>query len=169
MDLQSLGNLKKNRMIEENKFKYGLENIIIQSFIISLLFGLVILYFFGQKGCFIHLCSCFFSIILLEDINYIEHYGLKRKRIDNDNYEKVEMHHSWDANSTFTNFIIFNLQRHSDHHANSSRDYFMLRSYESSPKLPTGYGGMMVLSFIPFLYFKIMNPILENWKLKYNR
>jgi alkane 1-monooxygenase len=56
------------------------------------------------------------AIMYLEIINYIEHYGLKRKKLSNGEYEKVNIKHSWNAPHRFSNYLLFKLQRHSDHH-----------------------------------------------------
>ncbi len=95
---------------------------------------------------------------LLEVVNYIEHYGLRRKEIKPGKYEKVNELHSWNANEFLTNAFVFHLQRHSDHHANETRRYQSLRHFEQSPQLPTGYAGMILVALVPPLWFKIMNP-----------
>jgi alkane 1-monooxygenase len=94
----------------------------------------------------------------LEVVNYIEHYGLSRRQLENGRYEKVEPHHSWNSNHLLGRAILFDLSRHSDHHANVGRRYQVLRHFEESPQLPTGYPGMMVLSLLPPLWFRLMNP-----------
>ncbi len=98
---------------------------------------------------------------MLEIVNYVEHYGLERQKNDKGHYEKVDVVHSWNANQILTNAMLFNLQRHSDHHAHQSRRYQILRQFEKSPQLPTGYAGMMLLSFIPPLWFRVMDPRVE--------
>eukprot|EP01121_Diplochlamys_sp_Union-15-3_P017581 TRINITY_DN6216_c0_g1_i2.p1 TRINITY_DN6216_c0_g1~~TRINITY_DN6216_c0_g1_i2.p1 ORF type:complete len:155 (+),score=13.69 TRINITY_DN6216_c0_g1_i2:461-925(+) len=97
---------------------------------------------------------------LLELVNYIEHYGLERKMVGGF-YEKVTPNHSWNAPFKVTNYFLFKLQRHSDHHAYPFRKYQILRSWEQSPKLPTGYAGMILLSLIPPLWFSVMDPLVD--------
>lgn len=98
---------------------------------------------------------------LLECVNYVEHYGLERQKNAAGHYEKVDVVHSWNANQRLTNALLFNLQRHSDHHAHQSRRYQILRQFEASPQLPTGYAGMILLSLVPPLWRKIMDPRVE--------
>jgi len=97
---------------------------------------------------------------LLEAVNYIEHYGLNRKQLAPGRYEKVTPAHSWDANQRLTNYLLFKLQRHADHHVHPVRAYQTLRHLEDSPKLPTGYAGTLVLALVPPLWRRVMHPRL---------
>ncbi|MGR3810602.1 alkane 1-monooxygenase [Jiulongibacter sp. NS-SX5] len=106
------------------------------------------------------------AVLLLEAVNYIEHYGMLRKKLPNGRYEKVNPLHSWNANHFFSNLILFNLQRHSDHHAYASRPYQVLRHFEASPQMPFGYPLMIIMSTIPPLWFAVMNRRLEQWQNK---
>ncbi len=58
---------------------------------------------------------------LLEIINYVEHYGLHRRKGEDGRYERTNHTHSWNSNFVFTNLVLFHLQRHSDHHAFAKR------------------------------------------------
>lgn len=126
------------------------------------LFGLgLIWYYFNLFTLLCFLCSAFFGILLLESVNYIEHYGLVRREISPGKYEKVLVKHSWNANHPLSRAILFDLSRHSDHHAYINRKYQLLRHHDDSPQLPTGYPGMILLSLIPPLWFRIMNRKLR--------
>ena len=105
--------------------------------------------------------SGFIGILLLETVNYIEHYGLLRDKEDNGRYERCKPHHSWNANYIFSNLVLFHLERHSDHHANPGRRYAMLRHFDEAPQLPTGYPGMILLATVPPLFFRVMDPLVE--------
>jgi alkane 1-monooxygenase len=95
---------------------------------------------------------------LLEVVNYLEHYGLCRQRTPAGRYEKVTPRHSWNSDRVLTNIFLFQLQRHSDHHANPLRRYQALRSFAESPQLPGGYATMVVLALITPLWRRIMDP-----------
>ncbi len=126
-------------------------NLIQISLLISflLIFGwLITLYFLG---------AAFFGILMLETVNYIEHYGLQRKETTSGNYERTMPHHSWNSNHIFGRILLFELSRHSDHHYLASRKYQILRHHEGAPQLPTGYPGSMLLSLVPPLWFYVMN------------
>lgn len=94
----------------------------------------------------------------LEVINYVEHYGLQRREIAPGRYERVTHHHSWNAPQRYTNWLLFNLQRHSDHHAVARRRYQALHHHDDSPQLPAGYATMFVLALAPPLWRRVMNP-----------
>merc|ERR1712232_546806 len=94
-------------------------------------------------------------------VNYIEHYGLARKKLEDGNYEPVNPTHSWNSAHWFSNTLLFKLQRHSDHHTFPQRPFQLLRNFEESPQLPTGYLGMLALACFPPVFFKIMDPVAD--------
>jgi alkane 1-monooxygenase len=96
----------------------------------------------------------------LTAVNYIEHYGLLRERRPGGGYERCRPRHSWNSNHSVSNVLLFHLQRHSDHHAHAERRYQSLRHFDEAPQLPIGYMGMIVLSYFPGLYFRVMDPRL---------
>ena len=91
-------------------------------------FSLLVLYFYNLKATIFFILEALFSIIYLEAINYLEHYGLLRKKLENGEYEKVNICHSWNAPHRFSNYLLFKLQRHSDHHENCLKPYQTLIS-----------------------------------------
>lgn len=93
-------------------------------------------------------------------INYIEHYGLLRQTRPGGSYERCQPRHSWNSNHTVSNLMLFHLQRHSDHHAHAERSYQSLRHFDEAPQLPAGYMGMLLLSYLPALFFRVMDPRL---------
>jgi len=117
----------------------------------------VTIYFiWGYKALGLFLSQSVVAFSLLEIINYIEHYGLERKS-QGDSYEPVNPTHSWNANARITNYFLFKLQRHSDHHAHAGRRYQVLRSFDSAPQMPTGYAGMLLLALLPPSWFWVMD------------
>jgi alkane 1-monooxygenase len=137
----------QNRMII-----YTLTNIILLA---------SIYYFFGLFVLICFVLASIIGILLLESVNYIEHYGLQRKQSENGRYEKVKRTHSWNSDHVIGKLMLFNLSRHSDHHYNGSKHYQVLKSLPESPQMPTGYPGMIVLATIPPLWFKYMNARIE--------
>ena len=97
------------------------------------------------------------GISLLESVNYIEHYGLRRKQLESGRYEPVQPHHSWNSEHAAGRIFLFELTRHSDHHFKANRKYQILRHFEEAPQLPTGYPGSIILALFPPLWFSIMN------------
>eukprot|EP00127_Corallochytrium_limacisporum_P001779 Clim_evm5s81 gene=Clim_evmTU5s81 len=118
---------------------------------------------YGFSGVSFFVLSSFMGFSLLEVVNYIEHYGLVRKEIAPGRYERVRPIHSWNADNKVTNYLLFKLQRHSDHHAFPIRRYQILRSFDESPNLPSGYATCMILALIPPLWFHVMNPKVEEF------
>lgn len=104
------------------------------------------------------------GILILESINYVEHYGLQRRMLPNGRYEPVRPIHSWNTNHALGRVLLFELTRHSDHHENPLRRYPVLRHFDHAPQLPMGYPGAVVLSLIPPLYFAVMEPKLRAWE-----
>ena len=97
------------------------------------------------------------GFILLETVNYIEHYGLLRLPTKSGRYERVREMHSWNSNHVIGRIILYELTRHSDHHYKSSKKYQILDCHDESPQMPYGYPTSMVLAMLPPLWFKIMN------------
>jgi alkane 1-monooxygenase len=125
-----------------------------------------ILYFFGVLGLIFAVCSGIVGFLMLETVNYIEHYGLLRKKLASGRYERVREVHSWNSNHVIGRIVLYELTRHSDHHYKSSKKYQVLDYYDISPQMPFGYPTSMVLSFLPPLWFKVMNSrIPEEMKM----
>lgn len=129
---------------------------LIQAALIGLIFwqfgGWVLLYFLAAAGI---------GILLLETVNYIEHYGLQRKATGEGTYERAMPEHSWNSDHIVGRLMLFELSRHSDHHYMASRKYQVLRHHDHSPQMPTGYPGMMLLSLVPPLWFSVMNARIK--------
>lgn len=101
------------------------------------------------------------AVVLLEIVNYIEHYGLARQPGSRaGTHEPVGPAHSWNADFRLTNAFLFGLQRHTDHHLHPRRRYQTLRSFEESPELPLGYAGMVWIAAVPPLWRRIMDARL---------
>ncbi len=125
-----------------------------------------ILYFFGVFGLLCALAVSVIGFLLLETINYIEHYGLCRLKKPSGRYERVKEIHSWNSNHVLGRVMLYELTRHSDHHYRASKKYQLLDYHHVSPQMPFGYPTSMLISLFPPLWFKLMNPrIPEEMKL----
>jgi len=111
---------------------------------------------FGWHGLLFFSGQALAAICLLETINYVEHYGLHRRKLEDGRYERTNHRHSWNSNFLLTNLFLFHLQRHSDHHAYAKRRYQVLRHFDDSPQLPNGYAGMIVLALFPPLVIRML-------------
>ena len=123
----------------------------------------------GWFGLGLFVFQAFVAIWQLEVINYIEHYGLTRKKLGAGRYERQASHHSWDNANRATNWFLINLQRHSDHHMHPNRRYPVLQhaGAQSAPQLPCGYAVMGFLALVPPLWRKRMNPRVKRWRAMY--
>ena len=157
----SAWNIEFLRLKRLNKFKFSLENEMLRFQIIQVLFVSTIYFVFGTQITIYFLFTAVMGFLLLETVNYIEHYGLQRKININGKYERVQPFHSWNSNHPVGRIMLFELSRHSDHHFNASRKYQVLKNHDNSPEMPTGYPGMMILSLIPPLWFYIMNKRIK--------
>jgi alkane 1-monooxygenase len=120
----------------------------------------------GAWGVALFAAQSVVAMLLLEAINFIEHYGLARARDDDGRYERCTPHHSWNASERLTNAFLFHLERHADHHHLASRPYYALRHVDDSPQLPTGYAGMIPLALVPPLWRVVMDPRVDAWNAR---
>jgi alkane 1-monooxygenase len=159
--------LQKERLAKKGHSLFSAKNELFWyygfSVVISLLMGLFFKLLGAEfwMGVGFFFMQSFVAFTLLEIINYIEHYGLHRRQLGDGKYERVTPEHSWNSNFFLTNMFLFQLQRHSDHHAYAARRYQVLRHYDNSPQLPFGYATMFVIALIPPLWKTIMNPKVE--------
>lgn len=123
----------------------------------------------GWIGIALFLYQAFIAIWQLELVNYIEHYGLTRKHLGNGKYEHVQPRHSWNASQKASNWLLINLQRHSDHHYKPNRRFPLLQNYTEAdaPQLPFGYPVMTMAAMWPPLWHRIMNPRVQKWRAMY--
>ena len=140
---------------------FSFRNEMLQAQIMQLVFVGSIFFVFGLIVMLYYLLAAFIGILLLECVNYIEHYGLSRDKTSTNNYERAMPHHSWNSNHVIGRLMLFELSRHSDHHYMASRKYQVLRHHEQSPQMPTGYPGMMILAHVPPIWFAIMNRTIQ--------
>ncbi len=136
---------------------WTLSNKMIQYTCIQILYLISVYMFFGSTALLFAVFVAFIGILLLESVNYIEHYGLRRNKSASGHYEPVREIHSWNSDHQLGRIFLYELTRHSDHHYKSTRKYQILRHFDESPQLPYGYPGSIVLSLISPLWFSIMN------------
>jgi len=163
----SAWDFEANRMKKKNKPIWSLENPMVVALLAQTAFTILIAMVFGGMGIFYFFVQSFIAIFLVENANYVVHYGLLRKEIALGKYEPVRPWHSWNSSNWFSNHFLFNIQRHSDHHYKPGRSYQLLRHYDDVPQLPTGYAGMVLLALIPPLWRKIMDPQVIKFRNRY--
>jgi len=152
--------LEAKRLHKLGLKSFSVHNELLQSYAITALPQGTLIALFGWKMVAFLAIHNLVAWWQLTSANYVEHYGLLRLHGTDGPYERCQPHHSWNANHTYTNLVLFQLERHSDHHANAARRYQSLRHFPDLPQLPSGYFGMFPLAYVPALWFKVMDPRL---------
>jgi alkane 1-monooxygenase len=119
---------------------------------------------FGVAGLAFFLAQGLVAAITLEIINYIEHYGLERARLADGRFERTTHLHSWNSDYLVSNLLLFQLQRHSDHHETPRRRYQALLHHDDSPQLPGGYAAMFLLALVPPLWRRVIDPRVKAFR-----
>ena len=149
--------LETDSLKRRGKHPLAPQNKILQTWAMSaVLFG-TLLGIFGMSVLPFLAIQAVFGFSLLEVVNYVEHYGLLRQRAESGRYERCTPQHSWNSNHIASNVALYNLERHSDHHANPTRRFQTLRHFDESPQLPSGYGLMIGLAYIPPVWTRLMD------------
>lgn len=151
---------EKERLNNRGKPALHWNNQILQSHALSLAMAAILIIAFGWKMLAFLLIHHAFAYWQLTSANYVEHYGLLRRKDENGKYERCAPQHSWNSNHIFSNLVLFHLQRHSDHHAHPLRRYQSLRHFPDLPQLPNGYFGVYLLAYVPSLWFRVMDKRL---------
>ncbi len=148
----------QNKLLKNNNLSFfSTKNDMFWYLVIEAIYMITIFLFFGEFGLLFSILAAVVGFVLLETVNYIEHYGLLRLKTKSGRYERVKEIHSWNSNHVIGRIVLYELTRHSDHHYKTSKKYQILDCHEESPQMPFGYPTSMVLSLIPPLWFKIMN------------
>ena len=160
--LRRAWSLERARLARRGFSAWSGRNPILQSWAVSLVLYGGLLAWLGAAVLPFLLIQAAFAWWQLTSANYVEHYGLLRRKAADGRYERCRPEHSWNANHLASNLVLFHLERHSDHHAHAARRYQSLRHYEDVPQLPSGYFGMFLLAYLPPLWFRVMDPrVLE--------
>jgi len=148
---------------------FNIRNRIVYPFVVSFAIDYAIYHFLGPKALCFQIIQSIGTAFLTDNANYIEHYGLRRKRQTQQtdewgwfsDYERPGWMHAWNTGDRISNWMLFKIERHPDHHVNAGRPYQILRTFKESPTYPTGYAGMILLSWFPPLFYAVMNPLVK--------
>ncbi len=152
--------LERDRLRLAKQATWSLKNQVLQPALISIALWLTLLVWLGPQILPFLLIASFWANFQLTSANYIEHYGLLRQERSPGKFETCQPHHSWNSNHIFSNWALFHLQRHSDHHAHPLRRYQSLRHFDNLPRLPSGYFGMFSIAYLPPLWRYVMDERL---------
>ena len=152
--------LESQRLRDQGLCVWGSQNQILQGLAITFSLWAVLVLWLGWQVLPFLLAASLWTNFQLTSANYVEHYGLLRLKEADGRYERCQPRHSWNSNHVVSNWMLFHLQRHADHHAHAARRYQALRHFDDAPQLPSGYAGMFLLAYVPPLWFAVMNPRL---------
>ncbi|MBY6676927.1 alkane 1-monooxygenase [Rhodococcus sp. BP-332] len=149
--------LERDRLHRTGKRTFSFSNANLTAWLMSLALWGALVGLFGVELLPFLVLQAVYGISLLEAVNYLEHYGLLRRTKENGRYERCTPEHSWNSDYAVSDIFLYHLQRHSDHHANPTRRYQVLRSMPESPQLPAGYAPLILVSYFPFLWRALMD------------
>ena len=155
--LQSAWHIEAARLAGHNLSPWHWRNECLQAWAMTVLVFGAITAWLGPWALLFLVLQAVYGFSLLEVVNYLEHYGLKRSVGADGKLQRCLPEHSWNSNHVVSNLFLYHLQRHSDHHAHPARRYQALRHFEQAPQLPNGYAGMVLLAYVPWLWFKVMD------------
>jgi alkane 1-monooxygenase len=162
--LRSAWGIEATRLDRLGKSHWSIHNDVLSAWAMTVVLFVGLAIVFGPVVLPYLLVQAVIGFSLLEVVNYLEHYGLRRQKREDGRYERCMPEHSWNSNNVASNVLLYHLQRHSDHHANPTRRYQALRHVDEAPQLPTGYAGMIVLAWFPPLWRRVMDPrLLEHY------
>jgi alkane 1-monooxygenase len=156
--------LETERLQKTGTAFWSIQNQMLCFQVIQLIYLSIIAWVWGIKIMLFAILIGIIGFLLLECVNYIEHYGLRRRVLPNGYYEKVLPRHSWNSDHDLGRIVLYELTRHSDHHFKSTRKYQVLRHFDESPQLPYGYPGSVLIAMIPPLWFRMMNKRVEQYQ-----
>ena len=110
----------------------------------------------GPLGLLALALQAFTAVRELEAVNYMEHWGLKRRG------RYVNELDSWDCDAASTHYVMVGLARHADHHAHATIPYHQLCLNPASARLPFGYQAMvLMIEFRPAHFVRVMTEELR--------
>ncbi len=156
--IKSAWHLETERLEKDGFQKISLQNGMIRYAFFQILYLAAVGLYFGWAMIPFALGVAAVAVLMLETVNYIEHYGLRRKLMASGRPEPVSPVHSWNSDHEMGRIFLFELTRHSDHHFKSTRKFQILRHLDESPQLPTGYPGCMLMALFPPIWFRVIHP-----------
>lgn len=154
---RSAWEIEAKRLRGQNKAVWSWRNDVLNAWAMTVVLFAGVIIWLGPAVIPFLAIQAVFGFCLLEVVNYVEHYGLLRQRLESGRYERCRPVHSWNSNHVASNLALYNLERHSDHHAHPTRRYQSLRHFDESPQLPNGYGLMIGLAYFPPLWRAAMD------------
>jgi len=151
--------IENNRLVKTGLRPFSIQNRMLIGYARSGILTAAAYLLAAWTGVIVFLLISMGGKVVLEGVNYMEHYGLIREK-----GTPILPRHSWNTNRRVSSFFLFNLTRHSSHHENAQLEYWELKAYSDAPEMPLGYLSCVYLVlFMPWLYHRIMAPKLKDW------
>lgn len=156
--LRSAWGLERERLAGRGLPAWHWRNQCLQAWALTVLLWGALVLWQGAGVLLFLVAQAAYGASLLEVVNYLEHYGLRRRQDAQGRFERCAPEHSWNSNHRVSNLFLYHLQRHSDHHAHPARRYQALRHFDEAPQLPSGYAGLLLVAYVPALWYRLMDP-----------
>lgn len=154
--------IESKRLMRKGQSRFGWHNAVIRGHLMSVLL-VVVAYLIGGVNAALFFIACALAgKALLEIVNYMEHYGMVRNPAT-----PVQPRHSWNTNKRISSWAMFNLTRHSHHHAQGEVPYQDLKPFPDAPMMVGGYLTTIIVAMIPPLWNKLMTPKVLAWDRDY--
>lgn len=163
----SAWNIETERLRKAGQGVWSYQNEMLRYSALQLLLCIAVWWAFGAFTLLAFLAAAGIGVLLLETVNYIEHYGLMRVARADGSYGRVQYAHSWNSDHPLGRIVLFELTRHSDHHHTASKKYQVLEGMAEGAQLPTGYPGMMLMSLVPSLWKAVVHPRLDRLRAQH--
>lgn len=168
--VRSAWHLEAERLGRQGRSVWSVHNENLQAWAMTVVLFCGVIAWLGPKVIPFLIVQAAYGFSLLEVVNYLEHYGLLRRQGADGRFERCKPEHSWNSNHIVTNVFLYHLQRHSDHHAHPTRKYQALRHFEHAPQLPSGYAAMVLLAYVPPIWFKVMDKrLIDHYQGDFSR
>lgn len=154
---RSAWNIEARRLASMRQSRWSLKNDVLNAWLMSIALFTVLAVWFRPVVLPWLIGQAIIGFCMLETVNYLEHYGLRRQKLPDGRYEPVRRSHSWNSNTVIANVLLFHLQRHSDHHVHPLRRYQALCHADEAPQLPSGYSCMLLVALCPPLWRRVMD------------
>ncbi|NEX59597.1 fatty acid desaturase [Noviherbaspirillum galbum] len=136
----------------------GWRNAVLRGYLMSVALLSAAAWIGGWKAAGFFILCGLWGKSLLEIVNYMEHYGLVRHPDT-----PVAVRHSWNTNKRLSSWSMFNLTRHSHHHAQGEVPYQDLRPCREAPMMIGGYLTTIIIALVPPLWHRLMTPRVLAW------
>jgi hypothetical protein len=158
----SAWHIESDRLGKKRLGLFSWHNAVLRGQIMSAALVVIAYAMGGVIGAAFFVACALWGKALLEIVNYMEHYGMVRNPAT-----PVQPRHSWNTNRRISSWTMFNLTRHSHHHAQGEVPYQDLKPYPDAPMMINGYLTTIMVAMIPPLWHRLMTPKVMAWDRDY--